>query len=276
MKVDRPLYLSQPDAEAVVRMLDDVATLDGDHRVKRRFLVSELAKLLDAIGWVWILGQKSTDPSAKAIPFLMIDGGWESEHQRSCYIQWHAHPQYTTLIVDRINPYWQQHFSRIRQEIVPDEQWYGSSLYRQWYVKAGLDHFLATSYPVGLDEEGQLTTSGLMFHRATGAKPFGDRERFLLHLVASEVRWLHHAGTDVPAKNRVADLPPRQYEVMLMLLAGDSASQIGDKLGVSVHTVREHMKQLYQRFGVQSDGEFVAQFISGDASDCVLREDQSE
>ena len=258
--------LCEPDARALIRLLSDVAELEGDHRAKKRYLVSELAVLIDADVWIWIQGQKKDGESSMPIPFLLIDGGWVNEQQKAMYIQWHSHPEYVTLIIHRINKNWHRHFTRTRQDLVPDDEWYASSLYQDCYLPAGFDHFLSTCYPLGPNDDGQATISGFMFQRAAGKPPFTDRDRLLVHLVGAEVDWLHRAGTDVPARQQVAHLPPRIYEVMFLLLAGDSKRQVAHKLDLSYHTVDGYTKQLYRRFGVRSRGELFAQFLSGDAS----------
>ena len=259
-------YLCEADARALLRLLGDVAELDGDHRVKKRFLISELAQLLQADVWLWVQGQKH-DQSDRAIPFLHIDGGWTNDEQKACYVQWHSHPEYATLVLKGIADLWGQFFTVTRQQIVPDQRWYDSSLYRDWYLPAGLDQFLATVYPIGRIQPDELTVSGLMFHRATGAPAFDNRDRFLLHLVAAEVEWLHRAGTEVAAAQRVADITaPRLWAVLLLLFSGDSKKQIADKLGLSYHTIDDYMKQIYRRFDVQSRGELMAQFLAGQSS----------
>ena len=64
---------------------------------------------------------------------------------------------------------------------------------------------------------------------------------------------------DVPA---MADLTPRQREVLDRLLAGDSQKQIAAALGISRHTVGDHLKDLHRIFDVSSRGELLAKFIA--------------
>jgi DNA-binding CsgD family transcriptional regulator len=51
---------------------------------------------------------------------------------------------------------------------------------------------------------------------------------------------------------------------MLFLLAGDSAKQVAQKLGLSEFTVGDHVKRIYKHFSVSSRVELLAHFISGE------------
>ena len=258
-------YLSEEDVRAVVNLLGKVAVVEGDHRAKKRFLVEGLAKIVNADVWWWGLiawGGRVQTP----VPFWMIDGGWTSPEQKNLFLQWPSDPEYGALIVSHFIPIGQHLFTRTRRQILPNVQWYGSGFYQRWMPRAGLDDFLAASYPVGHNASGQPVFSALWFYRQQGQPPFTARDRCIVHLVWSEIDWLHRAGTDVPAAQYVADLPPRLYQVMLLLLAGDSVKQIAYKLELSQNTIKDYMKQLHKRFGVSSRGELLAQFLSGDAA----------
>ncbi|MEM1012972.1 MAG: LuxR C-terminal-related transcriptional regulator [Planctomycetota bacterium] len=72
-----------------------------------------------------------------------------------------------------------------------------------------------------------------------------------------------------PSANEVrqlkATLTPRPREVLDRLLAGDSEKEVARHLGISPHTVHDHVKLLYKTFDVASRGELLARFISDDA-----------
>lgn len=59
----------------------------------------------------------------------------------------------------------------------------------------------------------------------------------------------------------VAQLTPRQNDVLQGLLAGDGHKQIAAKLGISKYTVADHVKDLHRIFNVTSRGELLAKFI---------------
>ena len=56
-------------------------------------------------------------------------------------------------------------------------------------------------------------------------------------------------------------LTPRQQQILPELLAGLAPKQIARKLGISTHTVREYIKALYRRVGVQGRDELMARYL---------------
>ena len=54
---------------------------------------------------------------------------------------------------------------------------------------------------------------------------------------------------------------PRQMQVLRELLFGASEKQVAYRLGLSRHTVHEHVKQIYKRMTVCSRGELLARFL---------------
>jgi len=68
---------------------------------------------------------------------------------------------------------------------------------------------------------------------------------------------MHPAGVPVPPG--VAErLSHRQLEIARMLASGLSTRTIGGILGISPHTVRNHIKQVFAKLGVHSQLELVA------------------
>jgi DNA-binding NarL/FixJ family response regulator len=53
-------------------------------------------------------------------------------------------------------------------------------------------------------------------------------------------------------------LPPRLREVLAGLARGLSEKQVAAELGLSPHTVHDHVKALHRRLRVQSRGELLA------------------
>jgi len=56
-------------------------------------------------------------------------------------------------------------------------------------------------------------------------------------------------------------LSPREREVLNGLAEGQAYKQIGDKLGLSIHTVRNYIRRIYQKLHVRSCGEAVAKYL---------------
>ena len=56
---------------------------------------------------------------------------------------------------------------------------------------------------------------------------------------------------------RLGRLSPREYEILEHLAAGHDPARIADRLEVSVHTVRSHLKQIFRKLEVHSSLEAV-------------------
>ena len=54
-----------------------------------------------------------------------------------------------------------------------------------------------------------------------------------------------------------SSLTSRERDVLLLLSRGCTYSEIGEKLGISVHTVTSHIKKSYRRLGAHSAAEAV-------------------
>jgi DNA-binding NarL/FixJ family response regulator len=58
-----------------------------------------------------------------------------------------------------------------------------------------------------------------------------------------------------------AELSPREHSVLDGLAAGLAYKQIADQLGVSIHTVRNYIRRIYEKLHVRTRTEAVAKFL---------------
>lgn len=56
-------------------------------------------------------------------------------------------------------------------------------------------------------------------------------------------------------------LSPREKEILELLSRGASYKEIGDRLSLSIHTVRIHIRGIYSKLQVHSRGEAVARYL---------------
>lgn len=98
----------------------------------------------------------------------------------------------------------------------------------------------------------------LQQHIEAGRLP--ERKITLAKLALGEIARLVERGHLVPRSNSTA-LPPRLSQVLDRLLRGQSPRQIAFALGISIHTVREHIARLYKRLGVNSREDLMAKFV---------------
>ena len=143
---------------------------------------------------------------------------------------------------------------------MPEREFRATSLYADYYMKVGLDHSLA----LPLHVDGDLLVS-FVFNR-TG-RDFGDRERDLLERMRPQLANLFRASVAVaqmrfatagaggmppPAEDRLAQLTPREREVLGWVTAGKTNAQIAQILGTSPRTIAKHLERVYQKLGVES------------------------
>lgn len=84
--------------------------------------------------------------------------------------------------------------------------------------------------------------------------PSGDiAERVLLHV--------SHPVQAQPPARAVADLSPREKEVLNALVEGLSYKMIAHKLAISFETVRTHIKRIYEKLQVHNNTEAVAKTL---------------
>jgi len=73
--------------------------------------------------------------------------------------------------------------------------------------------------------------------------------------------FLHPFGSESEARidtfSSSHGLSPREHEVVLLLVQGLTTIAIADQLGISPHTVRDHVKHLYRKTGTRSRSELL-------------------
>lgn len=68
----------------------------------------------------------------------------------------------------------------------------------------------------------------------------------------------------MPARpDPAAELSTREREVLEGLAEGRAYKEIADKLGVSIHTVRNYIRRIYEKLHVRSRTEAVAKYLRG-------------
>jgi DNA-binding CsgD family transcriptional regulator len=110
--------------------------------------------------------------------------------------------------------------------------------------------------PVGMESEmllclpaGTMRTVRLHLWRGPGPD-FSDRDRAVLTLLRPH---LHQAYLDAERRRHpVPPLTPRQRQLLRLLAAGHTNTQIARRLGISEGTVRTHLENIYTRLNVSS------------------------
>lgn len=257
--------LSNQDVRAMVRLLSKVAILDGELAVKKRALMVGLAELTGADGWLWTVTRLDMVRDAPMSLGMMHGGltdeqvaGWiEMSHDLT-----HPPPEHEPL-ARALARSGHRHFTRTRQQIVSDEDWYRHPVVRQYRLERGIDHFLYSIFP--LETPGVF--SGVGLYRKVGREEFSARQRRIAHVVLGEVEWLHYAELPVDRGDGVPALTPRQRMVLVLLLEGRTRDEIARLLNISPHTSHDHIKAIYRHFTVSSQLALICRFKTGNGLD---------
>jgi DNA-binding CsgD family transcriptional regulator len=129
-------------------------------------------------------------------------------------------------------------------------QWHSTGMYSDIYRPQEYEHslMLTLSDPAGLTA-GPGRTVKLFFFRGPGPD-FSERDRALLTLLRPH---LHQAYLDAERhRHPTPTLTPRQNDLLRLVAAGHTNTQIARRLGISEGTVRTHLENVYERLQVTS------------------------
>jgi DNA-binding CsgD family transcriptional regulator len=129
-------------------------------------------------------------------------------------------------------------------------QWHSTGMYCDMFRPQGYEHELMLTLPAAPSPVfGPGRTVRLFFLRGPGAD-FSERDRALLMLLRPH---LHQAYLDVEHRRHpVPRLTPRQKDLLRLLAAGHTNTQIARRLGISEGTVRTHLENIYEKLNVSS------------------------
>lgn len=248
--------LARGDLETILQAITSPKYSAAGVGQRRQLLLEKLATLIDAAGcfWGWGRGRPGTTAvtPVSAIPFGFTESEWANV-ARFC-----LSPEGQRITQDPI-------FARLkttrqatvaRHDIASDKEWYASSVYQHDLQPAGVDHFLSSVRYCSNDVWCCLT-----FFRRLKKPRYQHRESEIVDLVMAGIGWLAPQVSESIPEEPFAEITPRQRLVMLFLLDGLSRKQIAANLGLTLHTVNDHVKALYHRFDVQSATDLAARFL---------------
>jgi len=253
--------LRAADVAAIVKLLATAADPDESLSLsaRQRRLLEGMTHLIQADAWVWLAGVTNVDRRGESMAISLLDGGWLDEYERANLFRVISHPALQPIVGAFTHEVvWQrQPVTRSRDELFDDQAWQESEAGQAWR-NAGFNHFLASVHPLASN-----TYSGVGFYRRLDKPAFTSRDRAVVHVLFQQVAWIHQTIGEAPSLTDAAGLSPREREVMMLLLHGDSRKTVAAKLQLSVHTVADHLKQIYRKLGVTSRAELMAKFIHG-------------
>ena len=104
---------------------------------------------------------------------------------------------------------------------------------------------------------------GAVFTARQVGPPQGLDIRSTLQRISMELQSISYATTTsmltaLPLNHpELTDLTSREVEVLSILLGGDRVPAIAERLHISQHTVRNHLKSMYRKLGVGSQSELL-------------------
>jgi DNA-binding NarL/FixJ family response regulator len=250
MKVD------EKDVKAMVRLAAKAVVRTDDPAQRKRHLLEELCKLVDANAWVWGLTHLRIPKSRVFV--ALIHGGMPQESLAK-YLQTLDHPDTHALFS---NFYLEasrtkRHITRLKAQVVNEKRFAASPVHALW-KEADLGDAIFSRYP--LDEK---TGSTLGIYRSYNREKFTTRDRQIVDIVMSEIAWLHHEGWRSDQARTISDLSKRERQTLNLLALGRSRKEIASDMNISVHTVQGYTKHLYRHFQVNSQTELMNRFFQG-------------
>jgi DNA-binding CsgD family transcriptional regulator len=223
---------------------------------RRISILGCIAKLTGAEAGFWGWGRgnpvETTIAPVVGIPFGFTPAEWPVIMEAS--LDEDGRNFFARLIADRLRV--DSHVSVSRSMLYTDSQWHDLPSYRRHLAPIGWDDWMTSVLYLADD-----TWSCLTLFRKVGRPAFQAAELELLDIALGGIRWLHPRISESIPPMAFIDLTARQRIVMLYLLDGLSRKQIAVALGVSLHTVNDHVKALYDRFEVHSATELTARFL---------------
>lgn len=246
-------------AEDATRLIAVVTSLDptpDDLEARRLEVVAALGEIIDADAGHWAWGRGAPDTNSIA-PVAMVEFGYTNE-QQARMIEHAMNPESMKMFQARMTNRFdgQRLASATRRDLIPDDEWRHSPLWCEYVERLGLDSWVhAVRY------SGGDTWSCLHMLRRRAKLEFEARHAALLHAALASIAWLSSTAAEMVPTDVFKPLTPRQRTVMLLVLDGRSRKDIARQLGLSEHTIDDHLKAIYAHFGVRSVGELAARFL---------------
>ncbi|HEX3771511.1 MAG TPA: helix-turn-helix transcriptional regulator [Polyangiaceae bacterium] len=139
---------------------------------------------------------------------------------------------------------------RRRRDVVSDRAWYGSEFAHIRQTALGLDDAIYGSH---ITWDSRTLAFGCA--RAWGARPFTAEDAAL-----ADIFWENCIAELAPARSA---LSRRQRETLRLLLEGYSAKRIASELGLSIYTVNQYIRAVYQAKNVRTRAELLALELHG-------------
>ncbi len=257
-----PCSLRSDDLCALLTLSNDAGALAAQPKACALRIAQEIAKLLSA--WCVDIGRlprKYADVDYRFPPFVrpfetfVYYGPVSPDAFEGVVTTWRA-PAERDIAMMKIAADERSASTSTRDELVSDDEWFSSSLYRSVLKPAGVGDRLYASIT-----QGQESPVVVCLSRSISAPKFTLRDREVLSLIRdSLLPWLadlfasaaQNQSTPAALGLTLESLSRAQLTVLVHMLNGLSEAEIGERIGRSKHTVHDHVKRLYETLDVSS------------------------
>ncbi len=244
------------DVSLLLKLVSEVDWQKGLVAEWREAFLTKLVETVEGQGAFWAWGRGRPGLSA-VVPVATIPVGFAPE-QFTNIAQFCLSEDGQRLtqmpIFERVKE--SQHATVVRRELISDEMWYGNAVFRALMEPINTDDFLSSVRYFSEDSWHCVT-----IFKAADRPGFTPRDQALLHVSLASLGMLEPKVSEAVPAEAFVNITPRQRTVMLYLLDGMPRKQIASIMGMTLHTVNDHIKALYARFGVQSATELAARFL---------------
>jgi DNA-binding CsgD family transcriptional regulator len=249
------LELSAADILVCLELIDRAYAFAEDAPTRRGRLMDELSEVIGIDFWFWAAARLTEGTHTPA--YFRVQHSDLSDEVLATYMQGTQDPDAEPPENPALAPLLAQDrpFTRRREELVSDEDWYASPHYTKHRSKVGFNEFVYCFVPLG-----QGSSSGVGMHRVVGRPAFSVREAQIAHLVLCGARSLHHDTPPPEQQEPIDALTSRQRMVMGLLAQGWERKRIAGHLGLTGSTVRDHCRKIYRLIGVQNQRQLMARF----------------
>ena len=246
----------------MIRLIGEVAAVNGGHAEKKRHLMEGLCGLIDADAWIWSLSCQS-NPAKPQVYVSTLKGGFTDDGFVKL-LRAVDHPQMVEIAAKFFQEIAEKktHLTRLRDQISDMALYEHTEAFALWR-EADIGSLILSQRP--LDDGSASSIIGL--YRRLNRPKFTAREARIAHIILTEVPWLHEQGWPEDRGVSVPTLSSRQRLALNLLTLGHSHKQIAGHMGISLHTLHGYVKNIYRHFGVRSQAELMNRFFQGNGHD---------
>ena len=232
------LVLPNGDYENIINFMDEMANPILDFRTHVLKTFDKIFGFRQSNFWIIDDNKHLINPISLNIDQQVmsdyLNGGFHWDYHLPKYI----HPQLTRQRVLRL------------EDIISLEQYEQETYYKEFMCRHDLYHQM-TAYLMDQDK----LLGGIAFLKSKSDKPFTLNDIKNLEIITRYLsQWMANFQEDKQAKEindlTKARISEKEFEVIALVQKGLSNQEIAEILYISIHTVKKHLQNIYQKLNV--------------------------